>query len=61
MVEGEQKQRQGLVGDFLGSIKGRIALMGGIAVVASIVLGYVGMNALNNQPQQWIVDRYQQD
>ncbi len=47
MVEGEQKQRQGLVGDFLGSIKGRIALMGGIAVVASIVLGYVGMNALN--------------
>ena len=46
-MDGEQKFNHRGMGGLLGSIKGKIALMGGIAIVASVVLGYVGMSALN--------------
>lgn len=34
-------------GGLLGSIKGKIILMGVIAIIASCVLGYVGIASLN--------------
>lgn len=48
MEKGRQKQSQGMgKGNFLTSIKGKIVLMGAVAIAASGVLGYVGMSSLN--------------
>ena len=48
MEKGRQKQSQGMgKGNFLTSNKGKIVLMGAVAIAASGVLGYVGMSSLN--------------
>ena len=56
MVKGKQKQGMGDgKGNFLTSIKGKIILMGTVAIAASGVLGYVGMSSLNRSSRNNVV------
>ncbi|RKI41657.1 methyl-accepting chemotaxis protein [bacterium D16-51] len=56
MVKGKQKQGMGDgKGNFLTSIKGKIILMGTVAIAASGVLGYVGMSSLNKSSRNNVV------